>query len=77
MDLIIEGNIRTLSNSVPHVEAVGVKQEKIVATGSIMEIKAAAHKNTEYLDLHGKTVLPGFFDTHMHPVKRRKSRIKP
>jgi predicted amidohydrolase YtcJ len=68
MDLIIEGNIRTLSNSVPHVEAVGVKQGKIVATGSIMEIKAAAHKNTEYLDLHGKTVLPGFFDTHMHPV---------
>ena len=33
MDLMIEGNIRTLSNAVPHVEAVGVEHGKIVAAG--------------------------------------------
>jgi len=73
MDLMIEGNIRTLSNAVPHVEAVGVEHGKIVAAGPAKEVQKAVHKNTEYLDLRGKTIFPGFFDTHMHPINAGKT----
>jgi len=67
MDLIIEGNILTMSDDNPTAEAVGVANGVIVAVGSAEELKAKAGDETRYLDLRGKTVLPGFIDTHVHP----------
>ena len=45
-----------------HISAFGVADGKIVWTGETAEIKG------EYIDLEGKTVLPGFIDSHIHPV---------
>jgi predicted amidohydrolase YtcJ len=67
LDRIITGNIITLSDETPVVEAVGIKNDLIVALGAKENVKKNAGDSTEYLDLAGKTILPGFIDTHVHP----------
>ena len=48
------------------MEAVACKGEKIITVGSNEKIKAYAGKNTKVVDLEGKTMTPGFVDTHVH-----------
>jgi imidazolonepropionase-like amidohydrolase len=48
------------------LEAVAVKGERIVACGSKKEVLALAGDETKIIDLHGKTMLPGFIDGHGH-----------
>jgi predicted amidohydrolase YtcJ len=69
LDLIIEGNILTMSDSLPRVEAVGVKSGKIAMIGDYTEVKKMAGEDTQYLSLKDQTVIPGFIETHMHPTQ--------
>lgn len=48
-------------------EAVAVKGERILRVGTIEEVKKLISKETKVIDLKGKTLLPGFIDTHCHP----------
>jgi predicted amidohydrolase YtcJ len=68
LDLIIKGNIITVVNQKPRAEAIGIKGEKIVSVGTEAEVSAGAGPNTKVLDVKGKTVLPGFIDSHAHPM---------
>lgn len=47
-------------------EAVAVANDRISAVGTNGEILAMANKMTHIIDLKGKTLLPGFIDTHLH-----------
>jgi len=47
-------------------EAVAVKDSKIVGAGTTNEIKELAGNDTKVIDLHGKTVTPGFVESHCH-----------
>lgn len=49
-------------------EAVAVAGDLIVKVGSNKEIEKYIGENTKVLDLTGKTVVPGFNDTHTHLV---------
>jgi predicted amidohydrolase YtcJ len=69
LDLIIEGNILTMSGCKPRAEAVGVRDGLISMTGTAAEVAGYAGNNTHFLKLSGKTVIPGFIDTHCHPVQ--------
>ncbi len=75
LDLIIKGNIITVINQKPRAEAIGVKGEKIVSVGTLKEVEADAGKSTKVLDLIGNTVLPGFIDTHAHPMGQGRNRM--
>jgi predicted amidohydrolase YtcJ len=75
MDLIIKGNIITVVNQKPRAEAIGIKGEKIVSVGTVKEVEADAGENIEVLDLKGKTILPGFIDTHAHPMGQGRNRM--
>jgi predicted amidohydrolase YtcJ len=68
LDLIIEGNILTMCDARPRVEAVGVKNGMIAVIGDRSDVRKNAGKNTRCLALEDRTVLPGFIETHMHPV---------
>lgn len=61
------GSIITINDAQPSAEAVAVKSGKIVAVGSRATIEET-HKGatTEIVDLGGKTMLPGFVDSHGH-----------
>ncbi len=75
LDLIIKGNIITVVNQKPRAEAIGIKNEKIVSVGTVKEVEEGAGKNTEVLDLKGKTILPGFMDSHAHAMGTGKNRL--
>jgi hypothetical protein len=64
--LLFNGNILTLSTKFPKCEAVVLQDGKIVACGTSAELKAQYKTAIEMIDLEGKTVLPGFIDTHAH-----------
>jgi predicted amidohydrolase YtcJ len=75
LDIIIKANVITVVNQKPRAEAVGVKDGKIVVLGSVSEVMAKAGDSTQILDLEGKTVLPGFIDSHAHPMGTGKNRL--
>jgi hypothetical protein len=75
LDLIIKGNIITVVNQKPRAEAIGIKGDKIVSVGTVKEVEADAGKTTRVLDLKGKAVLPGFIDSHAHPMGTGKNRL--
>lgn len=66
MEKIIYGNIYTMDRENPYVEAVVIKDGKIVYAGSRDGMMPS--QNAEILDYSGKAVLPGFMDTHMHAI---------
>jgi len=56
------------------VEAMAVRDEKIIALGSTADIKKLQGPDTEVVDLDGHEVLPGLIDSHKHimwPAVRR------
>jgi predicted amidohydrolase YtcJ len=75
LDLIIKGNVITVDNQKPRAEAIGIKSGKIVSVGSVDEVEASAGIGTKFLDLKGKTILPGFIDSHAHPMGTGKNRL--
>ncbi len=60
------GDIVTVNDAQPTVEALAVKDGKILAVGARSEIDAYKGPTTTMVDLGGKTLLPGFIDAHSH-----------
>jgi predicted amidohydrolase YtcJ len=66
-DLVMHnGKIVTVDEDFSIAEAVAIKDGNIVAVGSNGDVLALAGSTTERMDLEGKTVLPGFNDSHLH-----------
>jgi predicted amidohydrolase YtcJ len=63
---LTNGKILTMNQSQPFAEAVAIKKDRIATVGTNEEIKRWIGKNTKVIDLKGKTVVPGFIDTHIH-----------
>lgn len=67
MDTIFyNGNIITMEKGYPRCSAVAVKGGVIMRTGGDEEVLALKTENTKLVDLAGKTMVPGFGDSHMH-----------
>lgn len=65
--VIINGKIFTNDHEKSFTDAVAVKGEFIVASGSVEEIAHYIQSgSTKVIDAGGKLVLPGFNDTHLH-----------
>ncbi|HSR34881.1 MAG TPA: amidohydrolase [Anaerolineae bacterium] len=62
---IRQANIITMNPSQPRVQALAVRDGRIAAVGAWEEVAPYA-EGLLALDLDGKTVLPGFIDTHTH-----------
>ena len=50
----------------PLAQAVAIKGGRFLKVGKDPEVKAFAGTRTEKIDLKGKTVTPGFIDSHQH-----------
>jgi hypothetical protein len=64
--IFVDGRVLTLDAEGTQVEAIAVRNGRIVATGSTRKLRKLAGPQTEVLDLQGRTVLPGFVDGHAH-----------
>lgn len=64
--LIYGGTIYTVDEANPIVEAVAIKGNKILFSGSLAEAETFKSKETEVLNLKGKTMTPGLIEGHGH-----------
>ncbi len=66
-DLIITGGpILTMDADDSRVDAVAIRDGRIVAAGSSDEVTTHRGAATELLNLDGRALLPGLIDPHMH-----------
>ncbi|MGB5557722.1 MAG: amidohydrolase [Paracoccaceae bacterium] len=64
--VIVNARVLTMDRSRPFAEAVAIGSGLILAVGTTSEIRALAGPGTRVIDAVGKTVLPGFIDSHVH-----------
>jgi len=61
------GTVVTVDEKQPEVEAIAVKNGRIVAVGKEAEVLTARRgPSTEVVDLRGRTLMPGFVEPHLH-----------
>ena len=65
--VLVNGKIVTVDAKNSVVEAVAVKDGKIIAVGSTKDVMLLVGDETETIELGGRTVLPGIIDSHTHP----------
>jgi predicted amidohydrolase YtcJ len=64
--VLLNANIITMNLKKPHAEAIAIKKDRILKVGKTTDIIPLINKDAKVLELHGKTILPGFIDTHIH-----------
>jgi predicted amidohydrolase YtcJ len=64
--VILHGKVYTVNAGHPWAEAIAVSNSKILAVGTDSEIAKYQVPGTKVIDAHGRLVLPGFVDCHIH-----------
>lgn len=64
--ILLNGNIYTVDEKKPHVEAIAIKDNRITAIGNSDRLSKMADQETKIIDLAGKTAIPGFIEGHGH-----------
>ncbi|MCB9628889.1 MAG: amidohydrolase [Sandaracinaceae bacterium] len=69
-DLVLTGgNIYTVAEAMPSASAVAIRAGELVYVGDDEGAARFVGPSTQVVDLEGRLVLPGFIDTHAHPVQ--------
>jgi hypothetical protein len=66
--LLLGGKVLTVDGKNRVVEAVAIRDGKIVAVGSNADVRKHAGRATREFDLQGRTVIPGIIATHCHAI---------
>lgn len=64
--IFINATVLTFDEQDSTAEAVAIVLDRIVAVGNTNDILQLKGPQTEIIDLHGNTVLPGFYEAHGH-----------
>jgi predicted amidohydrolase YtcJ len=62
------GKIYTVNAEQPWAQAIAIRNGKIEFVGSDDTVRAHIGPDTAVYDLHGRLMLPGFQDAHVHPL---------
>src|SRR5499427_4916870 len=63
---IVNARVWTADDRRPWADAILTRGERIVAVGSSAEVMKRAGSAARVIDAHGKLVVPGFIDSHIH-----------
>ena len=66
--ILTNARVLTMDRANPRAEAVALAGGQILAVGSGAEIAALAGPATQVIDAGGRTLLPGFVESHLHLV---------
>ena len=66
--VLFHAKIFTADPQNPYAEAVAIRGDKILAVGTLSEVLKSVSPSAERIDLDGKTLLPGFIDSHSHSI---------
>ena len=67
--ILVNGKIITVDDRFTITQALAIKNQRVVATGSNAEIRKLAIVDTKVIDLKGRTVIPGLIDNHSHWIR--------
>jgi predicted amidohydrolase YtcJ len=68
-DLIVHrAKVVTIDPKFSLAQAVAVRDGRVIAVGADADVLKLRGPSTRLIDANGKTVLPGLFDSHVHPV---------
>ena len=73
--VVKNGTIITMESAAPEVQALAVRGDRIVATGTTAEIDKYIGPATEVVDLAGLTAIPGLIEGHGHFMGLGQSRM--
>jgi predicted amidohydrolase YtcJ len=60
------GSILTIDDNTPEVEALAIRDGRIIALGDRKKVFQLHSARTQMVDLDGRAVMPGFIDAHAH-----------
>jgi len=66
--IVTNARVLTMDPGNPRAEAVAVAGGRILAVGSRAQVDALAGAGTKVIDAGGRTLLPGFVESHLHLV---------
>jgi predicted amidohydrolase YtcJ len=64
--LYVHGHIYTAAPAAPWAQALSVRGSRIDVVGTDAEVLKLHRAGSRVVDLHGRTVIPGIFDAHLH-----------
>lgn len=66
-DLVLtNGHIATVDSARPTAEAIAVRGDRVVALGTVAEIKPYIGQKTDVIDMAGRFAMPAFTESHAH-----------
>src|SRR6266508_2814491 len=66
--IIYNGPIYTLDPAWPRVQAIGIRDGRVISVGSEGKVQAAVGGRAEPINLRGRAVIPALTDAHVHLV---------
>ena len=66
--VLTNARVYTANDAAPWAEAVAVRGSEIVYVGDTAGVDGFVGDATEVRDVGGKLLMPGFIDTHVHPI---------
>ena len=66
--IVVNAKVLTMNPLKPRAEAVALGGGKVLAVGTRAEVEALAGPGAQVIDAKGRTVLPGFVESHLHLV---------
>jgi predicted amidohydrolase YtcJ len=64
--ILVNGHVITVDPRFSIAQAVAIARGRFIAVGSTADIRRLAAPSTTVVDLHGRTVVPGLADGHLH-----------
>jgi predicted amidohydrolase YtcJ len=65
--VILNGAVLTMERDQPRATAIAVEGGVITHVGNTRSVRALIGSSTQVIDAAGRTIVPGFIDSHMHP----------
>jgi len=66
--VVVNAKVYTMERTTPRAQAFAVSGGRFVAIGTTAEMRSLVRKRTQLIDAKGMTIVPGFIDTHNHPI---------
>jgi predicted amidohydrolase YtcJ len=67
--ILVNGKILTVDRQFSTREAIAIRDGRIMAVGSNSDVRKQAGPKTRVIDLQGRSVIPGFIDSHIHAIR--------
>lgn len=73
--ILLNANIITMDPILPRASWVVIQEDRILSLGPSQEFRGFRHGNSRVIDCHGKTIVPGFIDSHCHLIAFAETQV--